>query len=396
MQIDQFFEHFKGESLTYEDLILMPQYVDFGVNDVVLEGRLTRDIALKIPVSSVVLEGRLTRDIALKIPVSSAPMDTVTEASLATEMGRLGGLGLIHFNMPPERQRQQLEQVKLEVDEMGNRLLVGAAVEAWEQSAEQRLEAIEDLVDVIVFDTAQGFSAYQLKLIRWVKETYPHLQVIGGNAVTAKACEALVEAGADGIRVGLGAGSICTTQQVVGVGRGQATAVYQCARACRASGVPVIADGGIRAGADVVKALALGASSVMVGSLLAGVEEAAGAPLSHDGKAMKEYRGMGSAPAMAKGGAARYGTDDCNVRVTEGVVGSVPCCGRLEEKLGQLMQAMRQGLHKLGCSNLKRLTEMVFANEVELERRSVAAVKEACPHTIVIPRQLQERATCLI
>lgn len=496
MHIHDFFTKFDGESLTYSDLILLPQFVDF-------------------PLEEVSLQGRLTKEISLHFPVVSSPMDTVTEAEMAIAMALEGGMGILHFNMPPEMQREQARKVKLykngfvsdpvalapqaklseavsirreqgfstipitedgtshgkllgmlskydyssfrkevledvvttrmtpfeklavaSFEELTNRgnfdlaeanrrlleshsgalpivdekgrlhylvtrsdlekhqnfpksskgskkgLLVGAAIETYPDKAKARIEMLEDLVDVILFDTSQGYTPFELELITWTKKNYPHLQVIGGSAVTREACLALCDAGADALRVGMGCGSICTTQSVGGVGRGQGTAVYQCAQAAKEYGVPIIADGGITSSSDIVKALCLGAQTVMMGSLLAGTTESPGKTQVKNGMLFKEYRGMGSLDAMEMGGKYRYGMDQSEVRVAEGVTGGVPSRGSIHSWLPILMQGVRQGLHKLGYRNLDVLTTCIRDNKVYLEKRSEGSKVEGGVHSL--------------
>ncbi len=376
MKMIPFFEKFSGESLTYDDLILLPRYVDF-------------------PVDEIDLSSQLMRNIRLNTPIISSPMDTVTEASLAIGIALQGGIGIIHYNMSPENQLKELQKVKCfttcsdgkkypnyplaSLDRSGS-LLVGAAVETWAQKAKQRIELIKELVDVIIFDTSQGFTRFELDLIRWTKEYFPSLQVIGGNVVTGEACEALIHAGADAIRVGMGSGSICTTQQVGGIGRGQATAVYECAQICHKHGVSMIADGGITKSADIVKALVLGADQVMLGSLLAGTSEAPGEHQVKKGIRFKEYRGMGSDQAMERGSAARYGIQKSQIRVPEGVAGFVPSRGSIHEWVPHLIQGVKQGFHKLGLKNIKDFS--TDRDHICLERRSQEAQREGSVHSL--------------
>ncbi len=339
-----------GESLTYDDLILLPGYVDF-------------------PLESIDLSTKLTRTIRLSIPLVSSPMDTVTEADLAIALAEQGGIGMVHYNMSPERQLAELQAVKQ------NGLLAGAAVETWKRKAEERLETIHEWADVIVFDTSQGNTSYEIELIQWAKQQFPHLQIIGGNVVTQEGCKALIDAGADAIRVGMGSGSICTTQEVGGIGRGQATAVYECAKVCKSADIPLIADGGIAKTADLVKALCLGADSVMLGSLFACTTEAPGKTRAlESGVRLKEYRGMGSLPSMEKGSSHRYGMGSSRLRIPEGVSGYLPSRGSMTEWVPQLVQGIKQGLHKLGRPSLGA------KGAVFLERRSEAAKREGGVH----------------
>jgi IMP dehydrogenase len=496
MKIHDFFRTFGGTSLTYDDLIFFPSYVDFSLDD-------------------VSLNTRLTRGIQLNIPLVSSPMDTVTESHLAIALALQGGIGMIHYNMSPEEQLLHVQKVKrfkngfvsdpitlppsatirdvvrirkekgystipitdngesrgrlvgmitkydystfssdhldktvrermvttdklalatfedlcengafdlnkanlrlLEshsaalpiIDKEGcllslitrsdvdkrqnfpnaaldqsNALLVGAAVETWAVKAEKRIHLLKDVVDVIVFDTSQGHSKYEIELIKWTKNHYPRLQVIGGNVVTKEGCQALIKAGVDGIRIGMGSGSICTTQEVGGIGRGQATAVYECAKICREADIPIIADGGITKSSDIVKALALGANTVMAGSLLASTDEAPGRSQIKDGIRLKEYRGMGSCKAMEKGSSIRYGIENSALRVPEGVSGMVTSKGSISEWVPCLMQGVRQGFHKLGYISIEHLHEHGEKNLVDVERRSESAKREGNVHSL--------------
>ncbi|MCB1135175.1 MAG: IMP dehydrogenase, partial [Chlamydiia bacterium] len=261
-------------------------------------------------------------------------------------------------------------------------LLVGAAVETWPARAHERLEVLQADVDVVVFDTSQGYSTFEIELIRHTKKHYPHIQVVAGNVVTAEACAALIEAGADAIRVGMGIGSICTTQEVGGIGRGQATAVYRCAVECRKHGVPLIADGGISKSSDIVKALALGADCVMLGSLLACTEEAPGQCEIKDGVKLKHYRGMGSQAAMACGSSVRYGIQNSRVQIPEGVSGQVTYKGKVCEWVPILTQGVRQGLNKLGVRGLDHLHSCFDTNSLGMERRSDGAKREGGVHDL--------------
>lgn len=498
MKREDFFARFAGQSMTYDDLIFQPHFVDFGMED-------------------IELQSQLTRGLKLNIPVVSSPMDTVTEAELAIAIALEGGIGLIHYNLSPEEQAHHASRVKryknglvsepmtlpptatiaevirlkkeygysivpitedgkpngkllglitkydyssfsgeflkktvaermipvnkLPVASLGQlgdvhtldmalanqllleshraalpvldddgrllylitrsdldkhqnyphaalspskqNLLVGAALETRREKAEERLEKLKDLVDVVVFDSSQGFTRFEIDLIKFVKSTYPHIQVIGGNVVTAEGCEALIKAGADAIRVGMGSGSICTTQEVSGIGRGQASAVYECAQLCKRYEVPLIADGGISKSADIVKALALGASTCMFGSLLACTSEAPGeVEMIKEGIKIKTYQGMGSLQAMNRGSASRYGMQDTKERTPEGVTGKVTVRGSVHEWVGRLMQGAKQGFHKMGARSVAELHQLADEGHVSLELRSDGARREGAVHNL--------------
>jgi IMP dehydrogenase len=256
-----------------------------------------------------------------------------------------------------------------------NQLLVGAAVST-HKGYEERITALYDAgVDVIIVDSSQGCSVYQIELIKWTKKQYPNLDVIGGNVVTVAQTQALIEAGVDGLRVGMGSGSICTTQSVTACGRGQATAVYNVSRVANIHGVPVIADGGIKNSGHMIKALISGAQTVMMGSLLAGTDQSPGKTIKINGQLYKEYRGMGSIEAMTarKDIADRYLAAGEKVLVAQGVTAKVPSKGDLHEFIEISLQKIRQGMHDMGelAVDLKMLHTNCGNDNIRVEQMSM-------------------------
>ena len=264
------------------------------------------------------------------------------------------------------------------------RLRVGAAVGVTADIL-TRIEALKSAgVDVISIDTAHGHSIYVMDAAKKVKKKFPDLELIVGNIATGEAAKALAKVGADAIKVGVGPGSICTTRVVAGVGLPQLSAVYEAAKAVKGSGVKIIADGGIRFSGDMVKALAAGADSIMIGSLLAGTDEAPGEMIIYEGRKFKSYRGMGSIEAMDDGSKDRYFQDaeeDLKKLVPEGISGRVPFKGLVSEVLYQLVGGLKAGMGYCGAKNLEKLKQAKFV------KITIAGVTESHPHDITITRE---------
>jgi len=264
------------------------------------------------------------------------------------------------------------------------RLLVAAAVGVGGDTEERIAALVEAGVDVVVIDTAHGHSRGVLDRVSWVKRIYPDLQVIGGNITTAEGALALVEAGADGVKVGQGPGSICTTRVVAGVGVPQITAVANVAAALKDTGVPLIADGGIRFSGDFAKAIAAGASSVMIGGLFAGTEEAPGEVELYQGRSYKSYRGMGSIGAMQEGSKDRYFQYDVEAEklVPEGIEGRVPYKGSLFGVVHQLLGGLRSAMGYMGCESIEK-----FRTDAKFVRITNAGIRESHAHDVQITKE---------
>ncbi len=266
-------------------------------------------------------------------------------------------------------------------DELG-RLRVAAAVGAGDDLAVRAEALISAGADVLVLDSAHGHSQNILKAIAQIKSDYPDLQVVAGNVATTEGTEALIKAGADAVKVGIGPGSICTTRVVAGVGVPQVTAIMDSARACRKHDRCLIADGGVKFSGDVVKAIAAGADAVMMGSMLAGTEESPGETILYQGRRYKIYRGMGSIDAMKEGSSERYFQQPSNKLVPEGIVGRVPYKGRVTETLYQLVGGLRSGMGYVGCSAIDQLKL-----DTEFIQISAAGYKESHVHDVIITKE---------
>lgn len=343
------------EYLTYDDVLLLPNYSEITPS--------------KTDVSSY-----LTTEIPLKIPLVAAPMDTVCEEDMARVLGKIGAYGIIHRNLSIENQAKQVETLLDSGIEVGAAIGIGA-------DFEDRIAALIKVgVKELCIDSAHGHTKHVIEATKTIKQTHPNIQVISGNVATYEGAKALFEAGADAVKVGMGPGSICTTRVISGMGVPQLTAVVEGVRAAEEFKRPIIADGGIRTSGDIVKALAAGASSVMLGSLLAGTDEAPGKIVKKDGITYKPYRGMGSEAAMKHGSATRYGQNrDDKQLITEGVEGLVPSRGPVEEHVYQLIGGLRAGMAYLGAATIKEL--QMKATFIKITQ---ASLTESHPHSLII------------
>ncbi|GAA4376732.1 IMP dehydrogenase [Hymenobacter koreensis] len=297
--------------------------------------------------------------------------------------GRLAGL-ITYRDIRKRRSRPRACK-----DELG-RLRVGAAVGVTPDTLERVAALVEAGVDVVSIDTAHGHSKGVLDMVRTVKQRFPKLELIAGNVATADGARALADAGADAVKVGVGPGSICTTRIIAGIGVPQLSAVLEAVRGLAGTDVPVIADGGVKFSGDAVKALAAGAGSVMIGSLLAGTEEAPGDIIIYEGRKYKTYRGMGSVEAMEEGSKDRYfqdAEDDVKKLVPEGIVGRVPFKGGVAEVLYQLVGGLRAGMGYVGAADMPAL------HQARMVRITGAGLRESHPHDVQITREAPNYST---
>ena len=357
--------------LTFDDVLLIPQYSEILPGD-----------------ASV--RSRFSRHITLNTPVVSAAMDTVTEDRMAIAMAIEGGIGVVHRNQAPERQAEEVAAVKAatvpdgatlaNVDTHG-RLRVSAAVGVGADSVARAEALVRAGVDALVVDTAHGHTRNVIDALRRYRASFgDSIDLVAGNVATAEGTAALIDAGADGVKVGIGPGSICTTRIVAGVGVPQLTAIMICAAVARAADVPIIGDGGIRYSGDIIKALAAGADSVMLGRLLAVAEESPGESERVGGRVVKEYRGMGSLGAMSAG-SDRYPQVDRRKLVPEGVEALVSVEGPLAGILYQLIGGTKAGMTYCGADSIADLR--VKARFVQLTHSGQI---ESHPHDIELAR----------
>ena len=335
-------------SVTFDDVLLSPAYSEIKPKDV--------DTSITI--------GK----VKLHIPILSAAMDTVTENKMAINLALHGGLGVIHRNMPIDKQASEVKKVhsfKVNVKKFQNAVInsnkqiaVGAAIGVENNAYLRLLELLKVGVDIVFIDVAHAHTKTTLQFIEKAKKVLKKTPLIVGNIATKKAASDLISAGVDAIKVGIGPGSICTTRVVTGVGIPQLSAVMDTFQVAKKFKIPVIADGGIKTSGDIAKAIAGGASACMIGSLFAGTEESPGKLLTIKGKKFKSYRGMGSVGAMQKGSFDRYSqeeTKNAKKLVAEGVEGMVPYKGKIEDVAYQLVGGLRSSMGYTGHKTIKKM-----------------------------------------
>ena len=321
------------ESLTFDDVTLVPQYSSVLPNQ-------------------TNTKTELNKNLKLNIPLLSSAMDTVTESKMAMAIARSGGLGIIHKNLNPKNQALEVRKVKKK------NMIVGAAVGTNEEDIERVYKLLESKVDLIVVDTAHGHTKKVLIIIKKIKQISKNSIVCAGNIATGKAAKFLADSGADIVKVGIGPGSICTTRLVTGIGVPQLSAILDVKKALKNYKTKIISDGGIKFSGDIAKALAAGANAVMVGSLFAGTTESPGKIFRHKGKLYKNFRGMGSAGAMSAGSADRYfqkKNKNISKYVAEGVEGIVQFKGPVNKIIYQLIGGLKSSMGYMGSKTIKDL-----------------------------------------
>jgi IMP dehydrogenase len=369
---------------------IMARYGIAGIPIVDASGRLVgiltnRDLRF-VEDSSLPIAEVMTRENLITAPVGTTLEDAeailqryrIEKLPVVDEDGRL--CGLITFK-DIQKKRRYPNACK----DAHGRLRVGAAVGVTADTLERVAALVEAGVDLVVVDTAHGHSRGVCEMVERIKAHYPALPVVAGNVATAEGAQALIDAGADGVKVGVGPGSICTTRIIAGVGVPQLSAIMDAATVCTAAGIPLIADGGIKQTGDIAKALAAGADCVMMGNMLAGHEESPGEKLQYEGRMFKVYRGMGSEGAMMSGSADRYFQDvedDLPKLVPEGIEGRVPFKGSVADTLYQIVGGIRAAMGYCGCATIEELKQ-----HGRFVRITTAALRESHPHDVVITKE---------
>ncbi len=365
---------------------LMNKYHISGV-PVTVEGKLVgiitnRDMRFETDLDKPI------KEIMTKEGLITAPENTtLSEAKRILQDHRIEKLPLVDANgylkgLVTIKDIEKMRKYPNSAKDGDGRLLVAAAVGATANVIERTGALLDARADVIVIDTAHGHSEGVLRTIRHLREAFPHMQLIAGNVATAAATEALIDAGVSAVKVGIGPGSICTTRVIAGIGVPQITAIYECARAAEKRGIPIIADGGIQYSGDIAKAIGAGASTVMLGNLLAGTEESPGETIIYQGKTYKSYRGMGSLGAMNAGSKDRYFQQDSKKLVPEGIEGQIPYRGHVSDVIFQLIGGLRASMGYCGAPTIRDMIE-----KTQFIQITGAGLRESHPHDVSITKE---------
>jgi len=330
---------------------------------------------------------RKLKEVMTKDLITANEGVTLQEANMILRKSKVGKLLIIDKkgllkSIVSRTDLKKNRDFPLATKDSNKQLRVGAAISTFKEDRDRLDELVVNNVDVVVIDSAQGYNKYQVEIIKYIEKKYPGLEVIAGNIVTSEQAEGLIKAGADCLRVGMGPGSICTTQETMAVGRPQATAVYHTAKIAKKYDIPVIADGGISTIGHIMKALCFGASTVMMGGLLAGTSESPGQYLYKEGVRVKKYRGMASIEAMKDGGGKRYFTDNDKIKVAQGVVGTVIDRGSLIDFIPYLANGLQHAFQDAGFDNIAKLHDAVTNGDLRLQIRSVSSIKEGGVHDL--------------
>ncbi|MGH2319844.1 IMP dehydrogenase [Planococcus sp. SE5232] len=377
------------EHQVYDAEHLMGKYRISGVpivkseDDLTLVGIITNRDLRFIQDYSLIINDVMTKEKLVTAPVGTTLEDAekILQQYKIEKLPIVDNEGLLKGLITIKDIEKVIEFPNAAKDQHG-RLLVGAAVGVTSDTMKRVEQLVKASVDVIVLDTAHGHSEGVLGMVKQIRTEYPELAIIAGNVATATGTRALIEAGADVVKVGIGPGSICTTRVVAGVGVPQITAVYDCATEARKFGKAIIADGGIKYSGDIIKALAAGGHVVMLGSLLAGTTESPGDTEIFQGRQFKTYRGMGSIASMEKGSKDRYFQDDAKKLVPEGIEGRMPYKGQLSDTIHQLLGGIRAGMGYCGTKDLQTLRD-----EAQFIRMTGAGLRESHPHDVQITKE---------
>jgi IMP dehydrogenase len=349
------------ETLSFDDVLLVPQYSEI----------LSRK---EVDITTVLSNNR--KKFFLSIPIISANMDTVTESKMAIVMAKMGGLGIIHRFLSIEKQVKEVKKVK------EKKLIVGAAVGVKDGELQRAKALVEAGVDLLALDIAHGHSKYAIQKVKFIKKEFPSVFVVAGNVATAEGFKDLVSAGADAVKVGIGAGSICTTRIVTGFGIPQISAIMNCAPVAKKTKVSLISDGGIKSSGDIVKALAAGADAVMVGNILAGTDETPGKIIKIEGKKFKSYRGMASLQANLQRPDAKNNKDEI---IEEGVSAYIPYKGKAQDVIKKMIGGIRSGLSYAGARNIKELQKKAIFVKI-----TQGGLRESNVHDVYLPNNKKE------